>query len=222
MSEVNETLSACLDGELSQEEMRFLLRRLEHDAALRDTWANYYLGRDGLRKQVSVMASAGFANRVMAAIDAIDQEISPAIETHSGKRRHWLQWSAGSAIAASVAVAALMLTQPAGHQADVTNGMASSTAPAGTDASPTRVAVNAPAVPQWLNANSAAQFTQKAAFGPSDDAAAYLPQNTPYQVQRGQPHRLRASATSGRYLLMVRPDGYVQPVPAEAVGSGAR
>ncbi|HEV7776267.1 MAG TPA: sigma-E factor negative regulatory protein [Luteibacter sp.] len=215
MSEVNETLSACLDGELSQEEMRFLLRRLEHDAALRATWANYQVGRDGLRKQVSVLASVGFAERVMAAIDAIDQEVSISGETPAvGKRRHWLQWSAGSAIAASVAVAALMLTQPAGHRADVANSVASSTSPANSDAAVAQVAANAPVVPQWLNANSAAQFTQKAAFGPSDDTAAYLPQNTPYQVQRGQPHRLRASATSGRYLLMVRPDGYVQPVAA--------
>lgn len=217
MSEVNEILSACLDGELSQEEMRFLLRRLEHDAALRDTWASYQVGRDSLRRQVAVLASPGFANRVMAAIDAIDQEVSqPAEMKLVGKRRHWLHWSAGSAIAASVAVAALMLTQPAGHQADVATGVASSASPASSDAAMAQVAANAPVVPQWLNATTAAQFTQKAAFGPSDDAAAYLPQSTPYQVQRGQPHRLRASATSGRYLLMVRPDGYVQPVPAAA------
>jgi sigma-E factor negative regulatory protein RseA len=225
MSEVNrETLSAYLDGELSPEEMRFLMRRLEHDAALRETWAGYHVGRDGLRRQVGSLASPGFADRVMAAIDAVDREIAipPVGMRPAGKRRHWLQWSAGGAIAASVAVAALMLTQPAGHETDgATSAMTASSSATMRDATVAQVPANAPAVPQWLSASSASQFSQRAAFGASEDAPAYLPRSTPYQIQRGQPHRPRVSATSGRYLLMVRPDGYVQSVPAEAA-SGER
>jgi sigma-E factor negative regulatory protein RseA len=152
----------------------------------------------------------------MARIEAIDHEISVPPEIHSvSKRRHWLHWSAGGAIAASVAVAALMLAQPAGHEMDgTTHDIAASTNATVSDTAIAHIPANAPTVPQWLNANSAAQFTQKAAFGASDDAASYLPQTTPYQLQRGQSHRMRSSATSGRYMLMVRPDGYVQTVPA--------
>ena len=55
---IRETLSAGVDGELSGEQLRFLLRRLDHDAALRSTWANYHLAGEALRKQLPGVASA--------------------------------------------------------------------------------------------------------------------------------------------------------------------
>jgi sigma-E factor negative regulatory protein RseA len=205
MSESNrETLSACMDGELSREELRFLLRRLDHDDSLSQTWSDYHLARDGMRGQMAPRASADFTHRVMAALDVADLDTVqvPA----SGKRRHWFQWSAGGAIAASVAAAALMLTQPAGHETASSTRMAASSEPAAT----TVLTADAPAVPQWLSATSASQLTQQAAFGGEDAIAPYPPRLMPYQV-----HRARMSvANDGRYLLMVRPDGtgYVQPV----------
>src|SRR4051794_35921259 len=111
MSEANrEVLSAGMDGELSREEVRFLLRRLEADAGLADVWGRYHAGRDGLRAEGTPFASADFAARVMAAIEA-----DVAVVGVAAPRRRWLHWSAGGAIAASVAVAALMLSQPAGN-----------------------------------------------------------------------------------------------------------
>ena len=46
-----EDLSAGVDGELANEELRFLLRRLDHDASLRSTWARYHVARDSLRRR---------------------------------------------------------------------------------------------------------------------------------------------------------------------------
>ena len=95
-----EHLSAGIDGELVREELRFLLRRLEHDAELREAWSRYHAAGDGLRRQLPAVASAGFAARVARAV---------AQEEHaaSGRRLpHWLRWSTGGAIAAGVAVAA--------------------------------------------------------------------------------------------------------------------
>ena len=69
MSEANrEILSAGMDGELSREEIRFLLRRLEADPVLADTWARFHVGRDGLRGDVTPLVSMDFASRVMAAM----------------------------------------------------------------------------------------------------------------------------------------------------------
>ena len=217
MSEANrEILSAGMDGELSREEVRFLLRRLEADPVLADTWARFHVGRDGLRRQATPLASGDFASRVMAAIDADSAEFAqPA--GGAQPRRRWLQWSAGGAIAASVAVAALMLTQPAGNRVsapDVARSAPLSGDAEVADVSPAPVA--APAVPQWLSGNMASQFTQKAAFDSSSDegaAAAYLPRSTPYQLH----HARAASASEGNgYMLLIRPDGsrYVQPVAA--------
>lgn len=213
MSEANrEILSAGMDGELSREEIRFLLRRLEADPVLAETWARFHVGRDGLRKEVTTLVSGDFASRVMAAIEA-----EPA--GAASPRRRWLHWSAGGAIAASVAVAALMLSQPAGNRSAVPE--IAQHAPLAGDAQVADVSTPAPAAapvaPQWLSGNMASQFTQKAAFDSSNDAgaAAYLPRSTPYQI-----HRARAAAApeSNGYMLLIRPDGsrYVQPVASQA------
>jgi len=71
---IRENLSAGIDGELSNEELRFLLRRLDHDASLQHAWAHYHIARDGLRRQLPLMAAPGFASRVML---AIEQESMP-------------------------------------------------------------------------------------------------------------------------------------------------
>ncbi|UPG91937.1 sigma-E factor negative regulatory protein [Luteibacter aegosomaticola] len=220
MSEANrEILSAGMDGELSREEIRFLLRRLEADSALANAWSRYHAGRDGLRRESPPPVSAGFADRVMAAIEAEAQQ--SVVATTVAPRRRWLHWSAGGAIAASVAVAALMASQPAGnhgaapavaHRADTSAGAEIA------DVSPEPA--NAPVAPQWLSGNVASQFTQKAAFdSSSDDAAtAYLPRSTPYQIQRVRAAQAR-DANHGPYqLLMTRPDGtrYAQPQSAAA------
>jgi len=210
MSEANrEILSAGMDGELSREEIRFLLRRLEADPVLADTWARFHVARDGLRKQGTPLVSSDFASRVMAAIEA-----EPGAA--AAPRRRWLQWSAGGAIAASVAVAALMISQPAGNNRSGTVDVAQSAPQLGdspvADATPAPAA--APVAPQWLSGGSmASQFTQKAAFDSSEDggASAYLPRSTPYQIHRAR----AATAPEGNgYMLMIRPDGtrYVQPV----------
>ena len=207
MSEANrEILSAGMDGELSREEIRFLLRRLETDSGLADAWARYHVGRDGLRHEVTPAVSGDFASRVMAAIEAESASVGVA-----APRRRWLQWSAGGAIAASVAVAALMLTQPAGTPT-ATRDVAVHAPVAGeadvADATPV-----APVAPQWLSGNTASQFTQKAAYDGSNEAGtAYLPRSMPYQL-----HGVRAAEASENngYMFLPRSDvRYAQPAAA--------
>jgi sigma-E factor negative regulatory protein RseA len=215
MSEANrEFLSAGMDGELSREEIRFLLRRLEADQGLADVWSRYHAGRDGLRRDVMPPVSHDFVDRVMAAIEA---EEGASVVTGIAPRRRWLHWSAGGAIAASVAVAALMLSQPAGNRSGATPDVAH-LAPAAGDvqvAEATPEPAAAPVAPQWLvGSNMASQFTQKAAFDSSSEGGTtYLPRSTPYQI-----HRARADAApeGNGYMLLTRPDGsrYVQPVAA--------
>ncbi|MGB5851955.1 MAG: sigma-E factor negative regulatory protein, partial [Rhodanobacter sp.] len=84
--DARENLSASMDGELPVEQLRFLLRRLDHDEALRQAWSGYHFARDGLRREISVRASSGFAARVM---QAIDQET--AAVTAPSRRHAWLR-----------------------------------------------------------------------------------------------------------------------------------
>lgn len=188
---VPESLSAGIDGELSKEQLRFLLRRLDHDPALQHTWTRYHVARDSLRRELPPMATAGFAERVML---AIGDESAPAV---ASRRSHWLRWSTGGAIAASVAAAALMIGQPTGDAERLTAPTArqgSAVAVAAPASNPTTPA----AVPPWLSGNSAGLLSQQ--------ASATL--GTPFgSNQPAYGHRLSAYPSMHRYRTLDNNDG---------------
>jgi sigma-E factor negative regulatory protein RseA len=203
---VNEDLSAGIDGELSKEAMRFLLRRLEHDAPLQQRWTRYHLARDGLRHQLPPLASPDFASRVML---AIEQEALPT----AAKRNHWLRWSAGGAIAASVAAAALMIGQPVAdvdRTAAAPSQRTSNTAVA--DIAPMRQSAIPATVPSWLSGNSAGTLSQQASatseIFPDGNAPVYGSKRlSAYPLM----HRYRTlNNNDGSYLLLLDPQQ--QPV----------
>jgi sigma-E factor negative regulatory protein RseA len=103
--EIREQLSALMDGELSRDETRFLMRRVAHDQALVSSWSNFHVARQAMRRQVIVRIRPGFADSILARLEAE----TPVQTRHSG---NWLRWASGGAIAASVAVAALVLSGP--------------------------------------------------------------------------------------------------------------
>jgi len=213
MTEVHqENLSAGMDGELSKEELRFLLRRLDHEAALLGTWTRYHAARDGMRRELPALASGGFAARVMLAIDAEAGAQVQVGATHAaGRRRHWLRWSAGGAIAAGVAVAALMVSQPTTDSdtrsavAQVASASSVASAPqqqiAAVSTTPPSAlqSASAPAsVPPWLSGNAASRLSERASMtlgGPANDPM------RPYQV-RG--YRTLNNG-DGSYLLLIDP-----------------
>lgn len=87
-----EQLSALMDGELGEEQARFLRRRLEHDAELRAAWSRLQLASSCLKgHRVQPMAVD------CAAVRAADAAVAA--------RRPWLRY----AVAASVAVLAVAL-----------------------------------------------------------------------------------------------------------------
>lgn len=195
-----EALSAAIDDELPAQELRFLLRALDHDVELQDAWSRYELLRDGLRGSLPVRrASSDFAARVSAALKAEAVTMAP-------RRRHWLRWSAGGALAASVAAATLMIGQPAG---DPERAVATHT----TDASTTTVADadSAPAwampsaVPPWLSGNSASLLSQRASAtmpSPLRDASALQAPRRDFPPL----YRYRTlDNADGSYLLLLDP-----------------
>ena len=198
--DARESLSAGMDGELPVEQLRFLLRRLDHDASLRQTWTGYHLARDGLRREGSLRASSGFAARVMLAIDA-QSNATPVIS----RRHHWLRWSGGGVIAAGVAAAALMIGQPTGDP-----GRMDSAASAGAShvavVSPTIKPSPPPSVPPWLSGNSAGLLSQQAAAtlgAPADDGQT---RNLRRLSSYPSIHRYRTlDNNDGSYLLLLDP-----------------
>ncbi|TAM64600.1 MAG: anti-anti-sigma factor [Rhodanobacter sp.] len=195
---VRENLSAGIDGELSKEELRFLVRRLDHDISLQQVWARYHIARDGLRRELPSFASPGFASRVML---AIEQESMP---TTTGRRSHWLRWSAGGAIAASVAATALMIAQPAGdaeRTVAVSTHEARSTMVTGQRQAPMAASIPA-AVPPWLSGNSVGLLSQQAAATLGEDQSVYPRDPSAYPPL---PHYRMLNNHDGSYLLLLNP-----------------
>jgi len=108
--ESREHISSLMDGEISRETARFLVRRLGADAELCATWARYHLVRDCLRYQEGGLASGDLSLRVQ---QALAQEDQPA--TASARFPRWIRPLAGVAVAASVALMAVIAVGPAGQ-----------------------------------------------------------------------------------------------------------
>ncbi|MDQ2701831.1 MAG: sigma-E factor negative regulatory protein, partial [Pseudomonadota bacterium] len=98
-------LSAMFDGELGQDEARFLRKRLEHDAGLAACVSRWQLAGDILRGQATAAAPAGFADGVAAAVAA---ESTGPRAAAAGRGRRWIP---GAALAASVAVVAMFMAR---------------------------------------------------------------------------------------------------------------
>ncbi len=108
---IREQMSALLDGELPQDEVGLLVRRLERDEHLRRAFGNYVLAGEALRAPGGVLASTGFAARVSAAIDEGAVEAAPSLPSAPSPTR-WARPAFATAVAASAAVAAVLLVQP--------------------------------------------------------------------------------------------------------------
>lgn len=210
-----EDLSALMDGELGAEPTRFLLRRLDRQPELAQTWSRWHLIRACLAKQHDSVAidphsDAAFAARVLNAVQA------------RPRTRRWARFAGGGAIAASVAAAALILSVPQSTSTDtqVATRASSNLNTHNTAAAPriaaATIAPRAPAALPWLNrapiflaarpatANAALTggllqqpgYLQTAAYAP--DAAPML---VPHAQQAGEPP----------YLILLVPDNAAAP-----------
>ncbi len=102
-----EHLSCLMDGEISKDTGRFLVRRLGSDSELRATWTRYHVIRDCLRHHEGNLAGDEFSGKVQAAL--LD-DVSPAVTRSLSAK--WLKPVSGFAIAASVALMAIVTVDP--------------------------------------------------------------------------------------------------------------
>ena len=99
-----EQLSALMDGALPPNETRFLLRRLQHDAPLAESWDRWRLSGDVMRGLAPTQRlPVDFASRVAL---ALQQDGQPETVTSPARKPVWLRWGGGAAMAASLAVVA--------------------------------------------------------------------------------------------------------------------
>jgi len=105
-------LSAMLDGELSPDEAKFMLRRLEHDVELARCWERWQVCGEVLRGRADGLLPGDFAARVAVAVQAP----LPRPETSANPRQHpRLLWG-GMGIAAALALAAVLVVRLPGDE----------------------------------------------------------------------------------------------------------
>ena len=107
--QIREQISALLDGELAKDELGLLVRRMERDAELRHAFGNYVLIGEALRAPGSITASRGFAARVEAALDETPARVEPVDPLQAPRPWRWARPAIASAVAASLAVAGVLL-----------------------------------------------------------------------------------------------------------------
>jgi len=116
--DAREHLSSLMDGEISRETSRFLVRRLGADKELCATWARYHLVRDCLRHHEGGLASSDLCQRVSLALES-----EPAqAPTRRRLSMAWLKPVAGMAVAASVALMAIVMVGPASDAVSPVDG----------------------------------------------------------------------------------------------------
>lgn len=215
--DARESLSAGMDGELPAEQLRFLLRRLDHDTSLRQAWSGYHFARDGLRREALLLASSGFATRVMLAIEQDAHAGKPV-----GRRHHWLRWSGGGVIAAGVAVAALMISQPAGDPGRLDPSTNPGARQVAVETQAIRPVVP-PSVPPWLSGNSAGLLSQQAAATLGGRLDGNQARNSRRLSAYPAIHRYRTlDNNDGSYLLLLDPAQPGVPDASRQSGAGAQ
>jgi len=108
--QIREQMSALLDGELPQDEIGLLVRRMERDTELKRAFGSYVLIGETLRAPGGTTASHGFATRVQTVIHDGDQPLPAAY--HPAQRPRWARPAAAVAVAAGTAFAAVLLMRP--------------------------------------------------------------------------------------------------------------
>lgn len=132
-----EQLSALMDGALPEDQTRFLLRRLQHDAPLAGCWERWRIAGDAMRGLAPAHRLPNdFAERIAAALHGE----SVAAPQSAARRPAWLRWGGGAAMAAALAVVALMarpqLERPQSPQGDAAPVVQLAANPLASPASP--------------------------------------------------------------------------------------
>ncbi len=107
---IREQISALLDGELPQHEMRQAVDRLSEQEPLQERWDRYHLIRDVIRGDAGARSAPSVAERVRAELEH-EPAILAAPKPPAGTTTRppaWVRPFAGTALAASVAVLAVL------------------------------------------------------------------------------------------------------------------
>lgn len=169
-----EGLSALADGELSRDELRFVLRTAAGDAQMRARWQRWHVARAALNRRGELPLAAGFADAVMREL---------ASDPAQSRRPAWLRTAGGLAFAAGVAALALTIVAPREDAPDAVPTLARTTVLRAEDLSarlPTQPAsgrelLSSPVVPIPIDPQVESYLLRHAAVPATSARTGFLP-----------------------------------------------
>lgn len=209
-----EQLSALMDGALSADETRFLLRRLQHDASLAECWQRWRLAGEVMRGLAPAQRlPADFANRVAASLHGDAVPLAQAGTSRSRRTPAWLRWGGGAAMAASLAVAALVVEQP-GIEASPEPAAAMVVATTDTAAAPQPQAAETPvSAAGAVAAAGALAAVARPARAPRREQQVAPAARQVAEARTTEVAPLQVAANSETLPLMAQPDIVTRPWP---------
>lgn len=109
-TQIHESLSALVDDEASELEVRRLLQEAQHDEEIRGHWHRYQLARAAIKGEAVSSASMDFANGIRAAISNIEfDEPAPSPREASGWKANLGRFAIAASVAGVVLVGAQQL-----------------------------------------------------------------------------------------------------------------
>ncbi len=109
-SGMNESISALVDGEVSEMELHRILKASESDDSVRQAWGRYQLIAAVMRNDAPTAPSIDLSGAIRDALQSED----PVVVESEVKKPGWLQTVSKLAIAASVAAVMVVTTQMVG------------------------------------------------------------------------------------------------------------
>lgn len=104
-----ESVSALMDGELTDFELRRTLEQTTDNPELAQTWRRYHLARSVMQSEAIALQADDISDRVMAALDAepplVSSDVTPATRTGT---MEWL-WKPLSSMAVAASVTAFVI-----------------------------------------------------------------------------------------------------------------
>jgi negative regulator of sigma E activity len=110
--QIREQVSALLDGELPQDEIGLLVRRMERDAELRGRFGRYSTIGETLRAPGGVLASPGFAARVSAALEVPAEKPRAQQQPAANEPVLWKRPAFAAGMAAALGLLAVLAIRP--------------------------------------------------------------------------------------------------------------
>lgn len=206
---VQEQLSACLDGELPQQELALLAKRVGQDREVGASMARYALISEAIRTGKPVAISPDFAQRVMARIQdepALEPQVAPARRAQPPAALRFLRPVAGLAVAASVAALALFSVQRAGIIPPETT-----IADNATLSSPTATGAEEAATDRYVVPST----TSTSAFIPATRLTNYVVAHSEYSSPLGRQRVVSGMLAEGEPELVVLMPEETVPVTTE-------